>query len=70
MEENESALHDSPTDFMSSVAMSRGTCDAQSVIPDGDGFSCRCSCGAWSTTTATREEGLALAKAHTASTGV
>jgi hypothetical protein len=65
MDDDESALHDSPTDFMSTVANSGGTCDAQSVIPEGDHFLCRCSCGGWTTKADTREEGLRLAQAHT-----
>jgi hypothetical protein len=61
-------LHDSPREFLSAV-VSAGECDAQSVIPLDDGtYSCGCSCKGWVDTASSVEEGLALARAHTAQT--
>lgn len=62
-------LHDSPREFLSDVTSSGG-CDAQSVIPLDDGTSsCGCSCKGWADVADSLEDGLQLARAHTARTG-
>jgi hypothetical protein len=65
---DDSSLHEKPSEFMSALKDHRGYCDAQSVLPEDDHYVCHCTCGGWDITAATREEGLALARAHTAST--
>ena len=62
----DNVLHDSPREFLSSVA---GECDAQSVIPLDDGtYACGCSCKEWAATADSVEAGLQLAREHTART--
>jgi hypothetical protein len=65
---DESALHEKPAEFFEGFVASPGFCDAQSVIPVDDHYSCHCSCGAWDVEAPTREEGLELARAHTRAT--
>lgn len=61
-------MHDSPREFLSD-SYSSSECAAQSVIPLDDGsYSCGCSCKGWQATANSVEEGLQLARAHTAQT--
>jgi hypothetical protein len=66
--DDDSGLHDSPTEFLHAMASGEGKCYGQSILPvdSGDGFLCRCSCGRWLVSAPTMDEGLALARAHTA----
>jgi hypothetical protein len=69
MSDDDSALYEFPADFMTSLAQAeRGYCDAQSVLPVDDHYVCHCTCGAWDTTSATLNEGVELARKHTAET--
>ncbi len=65
---SDSVLYDLPGEFVSSMAESSGYCDAQAVLPSEDHYIAFCTCGNWHTTTPTRDEGLTLARAHTAET--
>jgi hypothetical protein len=58
------ALHDSPTEFLSAIANNGGTCDGQAIVPEGDHYLVRCSCGLYLRTAPTRETGIAMARAH------
>jgi hypothetical protein len=62
-------MYDSPTEFLHEVAEHEGVCVAQSVIPTEEGdYRCACSCEQWDVTAPSREEGLRLAREHTAET--
>ncbi len=64
---NESVLYDSPSELLHEVADSDRACAAQSVVPQDDGsYLCACSCMHWEAVVATREGGLQMARAHTA----
>ncbi|MCW2496310.1 hypothetical protein [Jatrophihabitans sp.] len=64
----ESALYDSPNEFLPGAADTRDGCIAQSVLPQEDGtYLCACACGRWEAIALDRWQGLALARAHTAS---
>lgn len=65
---DENSLHEKPAEFMSALKDNAGHCDAQSILPAGDHYACHCTCGSWDVVAPTREEGLALARAHTAGT--
>ena len=61
----DNVMYDSPTEFLNELAEHPERCLAQSVIPvDGVGYRCACSCGRWEVVAASRDEGLALARAH------
>jgi len=64
---SDNVMHDSPTEFLHEVTQTTGVCAAQSVIPREDDYLCACSCGQWQTSAPTRQEGLRLARLHTAS---
>ena len=66
--EEDSVLFDLPTEFFASMAEASGFCDAQSILPHDGKYFCRCTCGRWDTVSPSRDEGLALARAHTAET--
>jgi len=66
---DESALHEKPAEFLAALRDHAGVCDAQSILPADDHYVCHCTCGRWDVSAATREEGLALARAHTAEPG-
>jgi len=69
MEEEESTLHDSPKEFISALANVGGGCDAQSVLPQGDGsYLCHCTCGEWDVTAISQADGLLMAQKHTKET--
>jgi len=65
----DSALHEKPLEFMTSIANSGGYCDGQAVLPyEGkEGYYAFCSCGDWSVDAKSQEEGLRLARVHTGS---
>ncbi|MFZ2175037.1 MAG: hypothetical protein WAW17_13610 [Rhodococcus sp. (in: high G+C Gram-positive bacteria)] len=65
---DDSSLYDLPTEFFAGFAAAAGYCDAQSILPVDDRYVCHCSCGRWDLTAASRDEGLALARAHTQAT--
>ena len=64
MDDEDSPLYDAPSDFMTAMAMTRGVCNGQSILPEGDHFGCQCSCG-WHARAQNKDEGLHLARAHT-----
>jgi hypothetical protein len=63
-DEDDSGLYDAPSDFMTAMATTRGVCNGQSILPEGDHFLCQCSCG-WRKQVPTKDAGLRLARAHT-----
>lgn len=63
-------LHDSPREFLSDAA-SGGRCDAQSVVPLGDGsYACGCCCQNWYASASSIEDGLELAREHVRQTSL
>ena len=61
----ENIMYDSPLEFVQ-AAVGSGRCDAQSVIPVGDGtYRCACSCQQWEIIAPGRREGLQAARRHT-----
>jgi hypothetical protein len=64
----DSVLYDLPQEFMADITACTGFCDAQSILPRDDRYICHCTCGRWDIVTGTRDEGLDLARAHTAET--
>jgi hypothetical protein len=64
----DSVLYDKPTEFIAEIAStaSDGYCDAQSILPLDGRYACHCTCGRWDVMAETRDEGLALARQHTA----
>jgi hypothetical protein len=69
-DDDESALHESPIEFLAGATAVTGTCEAQSVLPLPDGTHAgHCTCGRWDVIASSQEEGLELARAHTAETG-
>lgn len=67
MDHEESALHDSPLEFMTSVADSGGYCDGQSILPEGDHYVCHCTCGSWDVEASSQDGGVHMARVHTGS---
>jgi hypothetical protein len=66
---DDSALYEFPSEFLSSLAHAeRGYCDAQSILPVDGRYACHCTCGAWDTTADTLDEGVEMARKHTAET--
>jgi len=66
---DESALHEKPLEFITSIANSGGYCDGQAILPyeGGDGYYAFCACGEWRVEAPTQEEALHLARVHTGS---
>jgi hypothetical protein len=64
-DDDDSGLHDSPTEYLQAMASGDGKCTGQSIVPVDDGYLCRCSCGKWLVSATSIDEGLALARAHT-----
>ena len=63
---DDNVMYDSPLEMMQE-AIADGSCDVQSVVPmAGGGYRCACSCERWMVTSSSRDEGLALARQHTA----
>ncbi|MFI6315634.1 hypothetical protein ACIBEK_36470 [Nocardia fusca] len=69
---DESALHEKPLEFMTSIANTGGYCDGQAVLPyeDKAGYYAFCSCGNWRVDAESQEAGLRLARVHTGSVSV
>jgi hypothetical protein len=65
---DDNSLHEKPAEFMSALKDHAGYCDAQSILPADGHYVCHCTCGGWDVTASSREEGLAMARAHTAQT--
>jgi len=64
----DSVLYDLPAEFFADMAAATGYCDAQSILPVEGRYLCHCTCGSWDVEASTRDEGLTLARAHTAET--
>ncbi|MFC4944319.1 hypothetical protein [Pseudonocardia sp. GCM10023141] len=69
--DDDNMMLDSPMEFLSGLADAEGAeeggyCLGQSILDAGDHYACHCSCGSWDVRTGTREEGLRLARLHTA----
>ena len=63
----DSVMYDTPLEFVASAIQRHDECAAQSVIPRDDGtYACGCSCKRWEATARSLEEGLRLAREHTA----
>ncbi|MGV0793545.1 hypothetical protein [Mycolicibacterium sp. XJ1819] len=67
MADDDSALHEKPLEFLTSIANTGGSCDGQSILPDNGRFRASCTCGAWSVDVDDPQEGLRLARIHTGS---
>jgi len=67
----DSVLYDLPGEFFVSLASSAsdGYCDAQSILPLEGRYVCHCTCGRWDIVVDTSDQGLELARRHTAPTG-
>ena len=68
MSDEQDAVYETPRDFLTPMAgWDDYYCDGQSVLPDSEagGYLATCSCGHWSVSAATMEDGLGLARAHT-----
>jgi hypothetical protein len=65
---DESALHEKPLEFLTSIANTGGECDGQAILPVNGHFRCTCSCGDWDVEVDDPQEGLRLARIHTGST--
>jgi len=66
----DSALDEKPSEFFTSGAGSYGAGsyhDGQAIVPEGDHYRCRCSCGEWQIEAPTEAQGLHLARVHTGS---
>jgi hypothetical protein len=69
-ETDDSVMYDTPLEFISDAIQRQDECAAQSVIPRADGtYACGCSCERWEATAPSIEEGLRLAREHTARRG-
>ncbi|BBZ70382.1 hypothetical protein [Mycobacterium paraseoulense] len=65
MADDESALHEKPLEFLTSIANTGGDCDGQVILPDNGHFRAWCTCGNWSVEVDDSQEGLRLARIHT-----
>jgi hypothetical protein len=66
MADDDNALHEKPLEFLTSIANAGGDCDGQSILPENGHFRASCTCGNWSVEVEDSEEGLRLARLHTA----
>ena len=64
--EEDNPLFDFPSEFLSSVATADGVCEAQSILPRDDHYVGHCTCGRWDVTAPSLQEGVDMARAHTA----
>jgi hypothetical protein len=64
---DESALHEKPLEFLTSIANTGGSCDGQAILPVNGHFRCTCSCGDWDVEVDDPQEGLRQARIHTGS---
>jgi hypothetical protein len=65
---DESALHEKPLEFLTSIANTGGECDGQAILPEHGHYRCTCSCDNWDIQVDDPQEGLRLARIHTGST--
>jgi hypothetical protein len=66
MPDDDSALHEKPLEFLTSIANTGGSCDGQAIVPADGHYRAYCSCGNWNIEVDDPEEGLQLARNHTA----
>jgi hypothetical protein len=66
MADDDNALHEKPLEFLTSIANAGGDCDGQSILPENGHFRASCTCGNWSVEVDDADEGLRLARLHTA----
>ena len=64
---DDSALHEKPLEFLTSIANTGGSCDGQAILPVNGHFRCTCSCGDWDVEVDDPQEGLRQARIHTGS---
>jgi hypothetical protein len=62
---HDNVLHDSPQEYFREYVTGEGRCDAQAIVPRGEGYACHCTCGRWDVFADDRESGLAMAREHT-----
>ncbi len=65
---DDSALHEKPLEFLTSIANTGGSCDGQAILPESGHYRCTCSCDNWDSQVDDPQEGLRLARIHTGST--
>lgn len=65
-DQDDNALHDAPVEFLQSAHEVTGYCEAQSILPTAEGYVCHCTCGTWDVIASTQEQGVELARQHTA----
>jgi hypothetical protein len=65
--DDEISLYETPSEFMTSMAITKGICNGQSILRAAQGFLCQCSCG-WHESAPSKAAGLNLARAHTGTT--
>lgn len=71
MPDDDNALHEKPLEFLTSIANTGGDCDGQAILPADDGhYRAWCSCGRWDIEVHDSQEGLRLARLHTAHSGL
>lgn len=68
MPDEDSALHESPLEFVHSLAEITGFCEAQSILPVEVRYAGHCTCGGWDIVVDSHDECLELARRHTAET--
>ena len=64
---DDSALHEKPLEFLTSIANTGGSCGGQAILPVNGHFRCTCSCGDWDIDVDDPQEGLRQARIHTGS---
>jgi len=64
---DDSALHEKPLEFLSSIANTGGSCDGQAILPEKGYYRASCSCGTWTVEIDDPQEGLRQARIHTGS---
>ena len=64
---DDSALHEKPLEFLTSIANAGGSCDGQAILPEDDHYRCTCSCDRWDIEVDDPQEGLRQARIHTGS---
>jgi hypothetical protein len=64
LDEEDDPLHDSVSEFMSSLAHTTGVCNGQYIMRRPEGYVCHCTCG-WHLIAADHDQGLRLAREHT-----
>lgn len=67
MSDDDNSLYEKPLEFLQSIANTGGYCDGQAILPDGDHYTCWCSCGNWAIEAPSTAAGLHAARVHTGS---